>query len=133
MNKDGISYCAYCGAKLPHVEKKVEDPVKKIHYCPSCGERNPNNLKNCKYCGTVLDDYLYQSRVESSNKKSISEQLDKKQMVLFILIAVVSYVICFGLMALFPPISIAAIILGWKWTGSKELLISINNYRRKYI
>ncbi|MBQ9609808.1 MAG: zinc ribbon domain-containing protein [Lachnospiraceae bacterium] len=118
MNKDGIAYCAYCGAKLPQVEKKKVQDNKKVHYCPACGEKNPGGITNCKYCGATLDDYLYNSRIEAASKKSIGEQLDRKKMLLFVLITIVSYVICFGLIAVFPPISVVAIILGWKWTGT---------------
>ena len=79
---------------------------------------NKDGIAYCAYCGATLDDYLYNSRIEAASKKSIGEQLDGKKMLLFVLITIVSYVVCFGLIAVFPPISVVAIILGWKWTGT---------------
>jgi len=47
-NRDGISFCEFCGAKLQN------EPLNKQQICLACGKENRPGIRFCEYCGKSL-------------------------------------------------------------------------------
>ena len=123
MNKDGLKYCVYCGGELIQTEKPKyieHNESTKYIFCSSCGEKNPGNINNCKYCGAELDhwDESESGNYSSRGNASAKHLLGVKKYALYIILIVVLYVAWFGLIAVFPPVALLAVVIGWKWTGT---------------